>query len=645
MADDAFDFEINIKGGATSALGALGAQLGATSEGLKKGGKDVELFEGEIGKLSGEVLGLGVNLGNLSKGGSIFTFDLSRMVAGAAEAVTSVIEKVADLGKEFITAAASAQDLNLAIGLDVGNETFNKIEALGDSFERTSRFSGEQIKTAMLPLLEAGMSDTQQLDDLATAATDIAARRKQGIEGVNGALEAFQKIQLKGEVDKRALRALAINEQSYFTDLGGLLGVSAASAEKLTKEHKVKNATLLSVALNQVAQREGGELGTATKEAAATLGGTLERLSHVKESAFVQLANSPGIKSIQSVMDNFIDIMSGPIGHDLVNQIGDSFNSLVTAIFGDLSGKDGLQKMETGIGKLTDAARDFAADLRGDIPAIKEDLKGLASVASGIADSFRAIGNFADDVKDVSKFIGGTVTNTLSDAADFFSGGATDEHSQGGGFLKGSIEDIHGTDYSHGLGRDEAAGILAGHEGELGDRQSAWDADDATVIAEATAKLRAKGIAVGGAYAEGFAIGLAQGQPAVAAASTALASTPGDVTCDVNQIHSPSALARGYGGDYTDGLAMGLDDGRGDVSAAARRASTLDAPDTTSSSGGGSATLSIGELHVHVESRGHEGAEQQGRMAAQAARMAAQAARAEFVALFGELGWTLGRSS
>src|SRR5262249_29150556 len=172
---------------------------------------------------------------------------------------------------------ADTQDLDLAVKLDVGAVGVEGINKLAEGFESTSRFDAGDIRTAMLPLLEQGIKDTRLLDDMATAATDIAARRKGGIAEVQGALDAFQKIALKGEVDNRALRSLAIGEADFFKDLGGLLGVTSKQAEELTKAGKVKSQTLLSVALHQIAEREGGALGRATIDAGNTLNGMWAR--------------------------------------------------------------------------------------------------------------------------------------------------------------------------------------------------------------------------------------------------------------------------------------------------------------------------------------------------------------------------------
>lgn len=422
----ALEFKIELSGNFAGAL-EKDAQATEHAEGAtKKHRKELELFEGEIGKAKASLGGFGFNLEAFSKGGSLFTFDLAEGLRSVVDLASEVTEKIIDLGKEMVRSAAGAEDLGLAIKLDVGEEGAKKINELGESFAN-SRFSPAQIKEALLPLLEQGQTDPAQLNDMATAATDIAARRKSGLAGVNAALSAFQQIGLRREVNSRMLRELSINEHDFYADLGGLLGVSAEQAKAQAQKGKLQSKTLLSVALNQIAQREGGALGTATNEGNKTLGATLDRLTNLKDEIPAKLAGGQGMKALQGALDTFVDTLEGPVGTELVNTIDNAFLTL----FGDLSGPEGAKKFEGVIIDVTNDIRDMVSWFQKAWPDIKagaEDLwsvlKDIGKTVGTIVDGWKQLHDFMHDVdtgriyKDVYDTVSGEHGGIAKDTGD-----------------------------------------------------------------------------------------------------------------------------------------------------------------------------------------------------------------------------------
>lgn len=338
-------FQIDLRGNFAAHLVPVNQGLAQTGENLRKDRKELELFEAEVGNLKGSIGGLSINLSG--KGGSFFGFDLAEGIKQAVGAVRAMVGALVDLGKEIVTTAGVAQDLDLAIRLNVNNDNqkAEAIRALAASIEFNTRLDHRFVAQALLPLLEQGVTDVTLLDDLVTASGDIATRRRTGQAGATAALTAFQKIALKGEVDPESMASLAINQNAYFKNLGGLLGVSEKRAKDLVKEGKVKSQTLLSVALDEVAKRQGGALGIAVLEGGQTLGATLERLSNLKGNLLEELAHTEGIKRFQEVLDNFIATMSGPEGKKLMAEIGEGIAEVSRSVFGFLTGPNGLREM------------------------------------------------------------------------------------------------------------------------------------------------------------------------------------------------------------------------------------------------------------------------------------------------------------
>lgn len=400
------EFQINLSGNFASALERVGASARASGKELSATEKATKALEAEFDRVEGQLKALKLNpekFRELAKAekelaeaqkhlagedGAEFKFagfmvdPAELLIHGlemAVELAEKLVETVVDVGKEMVHVAADTQDLNLAIKLDVGEEGSKKVEELGEEFRQYSRFSAAKIKNALLPLLEQGsIKDDKQLEDLTTAATDVAARRKQGIEGVQGALASFQQIALRRDVNPRILKELAINAQDYFKDLGDLYHITAKQAEKRAKEGKFASETLLSVALNQIQSREGGKLGNATDAASKTLGATLERLGDLKENLFEKIADSPGIQSVQRFLETFEEVMGGPTGTELVEHL----SSILETVFGgpdaDVQGiRDTLTDAVRLVTEMVDGGKELADALLPSLETVQDMVIGM----------------------------------------------------------------------------------------------------------------------------------------------------------------------------------------------------------------------------------------------------------------------------
>lgn len=385
----ALEFKIDLSGNLVDALRKSGSELGKTGDSAKKAKHEFELFEAETGKLGGSLGGLEFNLSALAKGGSLFTFDLAEGLKTALELVHKVVDTFVDLGKELIKTAASTQDLNLALELTTGKEGAKQFTELAESFARTTRFSAAQMKEAWLPLLDVGLKEPKLIDDLTTAATDIAARTHGGVAKVQEVLGSFRQMFLRDQISRGTFTSLGITQENFFKSLGKQLGVTAQEAEKMAKQHKVASDRLLNTALSEIAARQGGAIGGGALAGRGTLGGTLEKLGQLKETLFEGVANSPGMQAVQGFLENFISVMSGDIGKDLVKTLSDAFTSL----FGDLSGPDGLQKMKTVLGDIGKTIKEVFS---------QENIKAFVDMIKGVLE------NVTEVVKEIGQLSKGT---------------------------------------------------------------------------------------------------------------------------------------------------------------------------------------------------------------------------------------------
>lgn len=397
------EFQINLGGNFAAVLGEATGELGKTDAQTQRAQKTFENFDRELHQVEEQLKRIKGNpeqfeklmkaqheLSEATKKGREESegfrhqlFEWVEIGKEVGEVIEGVADRVVELGKEIVDTAAKTQDINLAVKLNVGEENVEKIDELAETFKEKTRFSATQIKQALLPLLQQGLgNDVQQLGDLTAAATDYAARTNTGIAGVQTALESFGNIALRGQVNFRLLKQLKISENDFNDELASLLHTDRAGAVKLEKEGKAGKDNLLTAALNLIARQQGGNLGPASEKSAATLGGTLDKLSHLKENLFEGIADSPGMHAVQGFLDNFIATMEGPIGKDLVNKISDAFTSL----FGDLSGPDGLAKMEDVIGSIAKKAGEFIDGFSSAWPEIQADFEAALPVVEKLAD-------------------------------------------------------------------------------------------------------------------------------------------------------------------------------------------------------------------------------------------------------------------
>jgi hypothetical protein len=326
----ALNFAINFGGNGVDVLGQLADKTAKTEGNLGKAKKGVEAFEAELGKLSGSVGGLGVNLDALSKGGAVFTFDLAEGARVAFEAVSKVVEKVIDLGKELVKEAAESQDLDFAITASGGPEALATLEKVVEARRQVgSRLSKDESKERLLPFLDLDIKDATTLSNLLDLQADAVARlgKERGGEVLGGVEKFIQ----RGELNPKILAALHIKRADFYKDLGEALGTSAAVAEQRATKGLVAQKDLLNFIFGEF-DKKGG-LGKAGEESAKTLGGTLDRLSAARADFFDQLASSPGIGKVATVAEDLIKVFGDPKNVEAMSHVVDDLADGLGAVW------------------------------------------------------------------------------------------------------------------------------------------------------------------------------------------------------------------------------------------------------------------------------------------------------------------------
>jgi hypothetical protein len=517
--DDALKFKVDLVGNMVQELVASG--------------KAASTAEGGVQALTGAIIEL-TEASKKKEEHGFFTFDLAEGAKMAAEFVEGLAEKVYDLGKEIIGTAAHAQDLGVALKLDVGEEGASRVGEIAESFKDT-RFGPERIKQELLPLLEVGLGkdDPGLIKDITTAAIDIAAR-KNDQAAFGETLAMFQRIHTRDKVNPKMLASLGINDADFFTALGETIGKSKDEAEKAVKAGKVKAETLEAELLGQIAKREGGSLGKGTDESVKTLGTTLERLKRLPEDLFVQLADSPGLKLLEDRADQFINTLSGPAGERVVAVLGGAIDKVGAAILGD---GDAADKLVKGISDLSEGLPKAIA-LMGEL---WDDAKGLLSALSPVMDWLASR----------SQRSGAGQFNT--DESEWFQ---TDYHGQVAQNLPGGGK--------HVLTEEERNAAVARGGG------ASWLDGEVDLNRKAVLQLRKEFETGGWQVGNGLAEGIKSAVPVVQDAAKELTSCAIATVDKEAKIQSPSRVMIDRGGYLGEGLAMGMEGSAGRVQSAAR---------------------------------------------------------------------------
>lgn len=577
-------FQLELTGAFASALAPVNSGLGETNKKFHEAKEGAKLFEAEMGKLSGG--GFKLNLDGLEHGKNLLTFDLVEAAHLAFEAVHKVGEAFFDLGKEILKAAGHLQDVDMAINLNVGPAQAKVIDELAESFKGT-RYTPGMIKESFLPLLNMGVANRQILDSVATAAGDFSARTAGGSkEAYQAAVGIFTKIAAKEEVGPKMLMSL---------------GLSASEIPVLNTKLKGKGMSredLINTVINAMAaHQEGGVIGAGINASSHTLGGTLERLTALKDEVFEKLVNSPGVKAIQGVIDTFVDTMNGPIGDKLMGKVDAIFTTIAKAlspeaITGFLNGAiDGFTSVYNAVSKVYSVCEELWPSVK-----IGIELWGIATAATwlhaaGIQAMTIAYGIMMEGgiIASLTSAIGGLWKMLSANPLGIIIAGIAAWADVVYQIYKNwaLIKDIKWDDinpFAHKTAADYGGPIVA-------------------ALKDSAAGAHEAGLAIG----EGLQSG----------------------TNESLEVNSPSRVFARIGDYSAQGFGEGFDKS---MDMGTRFNDVMDGAGSGVGGGGGSATF--GDIHVHVHGSGEDG-ESQG-------RAAGQAFRSEFRKTLAEIGYAVG---
>lgn len=313
--------------------------------------RTLELVEKHLGamhKATEKVAESGPNISKLGKHWAVMT-------AGATvafEAVAKLVEKMGELGAEFVKdaihSAAWEQTNTMAFksllgSAEAAEDMMGKVKSFGMQFA----IPIADVAKSYQNMLQAGIKPVN-LPIIMEAATDVQARTG-GQTKASEITDAFAQIQGKGQLTSRSLMAFSrVLGEGGFDILGKKLGMNVhgfREFQKALEQTNVSAAAGSKALLETMAQTFGGKLGVASREAATTWEGVTTNMGNAWEIFTGQLAKTQAFKDLSQIVLNITNLFdeNSESGRKLASQFK-AITDKVDEFLAPLAAPGGLEK-------------------------------------------------------------------------------------------------------------------------------------------------------------------------------------------------------------------------------------------------------------------------------------------------------------
>lgn len=565
MADDGLEFSIkldadvsgardlkSVLAGLDSTLKGIDAKLGkveggshAAAEGHKKHAHSAGILGQALHHLSSASID---PLLHKLKEVAEFEF-MRRAIDKVIELPGELIEKVKELASELIHAAAEAEktqmSFELLFGVEQGHELLENIEQIGKS----SAVSENQLEQMTLELGRVGLTGNNLLRARA-AAEDIAAFGG----SADAAAGALTRVQLTGQVSNRTLRPLGIQEKDFLGALAARTGLGLKEVKKKLDAGKIDAHESLEALYTVLAGKTGKDLGGAGVAFSKTLDARLMRLHQIPEQLGKALRKSEGFTAISDFVGNLADSLS--------------------------PGTPAFAKLEGGLEEITNAiAKELGAVNTGDL---------VDKIVYGMHEVSLAIGPVVRMMKELLRI--------------------TVQTAEGFGLMAGAIGMVGTSRGRKAVAAQADKAIYGGTDLPKADRLKnafrslgsiiTFGAIDGPTLAakKAGEAMFNKGKDAG----LGYTMGMQSVMPSATVTGADLGMSSAEGLGEATETHSPSRLFARLGKMSVAGYVDGIEEASGNIDAAVRGMATARPGPMGAGGGRGNATITVGDIVVHV---------------------------------------------
>jgi hypothetical protein len=306
------------------------------------------------------------------------------LAEGAFRAVDIMIEGIHKVVEVFTEGVARAfeesgkqQTLRLGERLSLGGKGGKEYAEDVGRFSKLTGFDDDLIRQMLLPARRAGMSQ-QSVRTAFAAASDVAAGEGRGGDAarVQGLLETFTKIQLKGGVTERMLPELGVAVKPFFADIAKQLKISPEEAKKRAEEGKINPQLLLNTIYKGIEAKQGGKLGTGAIEYSKTFESNLAKVKNLPNEYLKNLVDSPEFGRANELLRGLLENLDpdSPAGKRIMDAVEHMFER-ITSFIGDP--KDAADSLADKVEDLINFSSELIDDFRSWADALIPSLETM----------------------------------------------------------------------------------------------------------------------------------------------------------------------------------------------------------------------------------------------------------------------------
>lgn len=243
------------------------------------------------------------------------------------EGIERAADKVAELGREIVTAAGKAERTDRSFKLLLGEEGGAALLEWVEKIAKYTEFTDDRLKSQLATLSRVGMRGMEAKRALA-GALDIAALPGGNLEEAVGALERLKRT---GHVDNRTLGGMGFGEKDFFAQLSKRTGLPGSVLKANMEKGKFDSMQALESLYDLIHQRTGKALGSVGVDMSKTLQGRMTHLADLPDQFFQGLAKSPAFQKFSDTIGKVLEKLDpdSPAGKRIFQGLDTAFTKFV----------------------------------------------------------------------------------------------------------------------------------------------------------------------------------------------------------------------------------------------------------------------------------------------------------------------------
>lgn len=361
----------------------MAERLNKTADPLKRQSLGLQIEKSLVGEQKRAADASGEWIAKLNHGLGVVQM-IGGALAGAARVAVGLAETTGRILYGFTSAAveaASFKEQNLIafrtiLGTDAAAERMMK--TLVD-FAAVTPFETKQIMEMGKNLLVGGFKE-QEIPIVLKAVGDVGAMKGFSQEVIDRIVSAMGQVKARGKLTGEAMMRFAeagLPAGKVYEKLGQTLGVTAQQAQKMMSAGRISADTGIFAVVKTIRDdMSGGKLGGMMDQMSQTVQGLWSTLSSKPFEYMMDLNKSGGFAALKGVLGNVLGVLDRhqPRIKAALERV---FTGTINAVFGDLAGGEGTQKIEAFVERVTNVLEAMPSAISGFFAGLSAGAGGL----------------------------------------------------------------------------------------------------------------------------------------------------------------------------------------------------------------------------------------------------------------------------